>query len=213
MQTDKIRISSNGEGAAAALEEASKFADYVGLDKKSALRIMLLAEETVGMVNAITEDFRADFWIESNRKKVCRIHLVAKTDMNYLKKRELIEASSTGKNAASRGFMGKVREMIENSLYSVDEIGHMQAEYGGIPVFYGSMGMCDDGGTTAMNANIYRWSLENYRQSIDETKDSNEAVREAWDELEKSIVASIADDVQVAVTKDIVEMIIEKKLA
>ena len=39
------------------------------------------------------------------------------------KKRELIDASSDKKNAAYKGFMGKIREMMEEGIYAVDEAG------------------------------------------------------------------------------------------
>ena len=54
MQTDKIMVYSNGTGMEAALKEAEHFAQYQDLDHKSTLRLRLLAEETLGMVKAIT---------------------------------------------------------------------------------------------------------------------------------------------------------------
>ncbi len=39
-----------------------------------------------------------------------------------------------------------------------------------------------------------------------------EDAREAWDELEKSVVAKVADDVKVSILGRVVEMIILKKL-
>ena len=56
------------------------------------------------------------------------------------------------------------------------------------------------------------WSLAKYRQSVDEARASDQDTTEAWDELEKSIVASIADDVRVGVKGDTVELVIEKRL-
>ena len=38
-------------------------------------------------------------------------------------------------------------------------------------------------------------------------------VREAWDELEKSVVSHVADDIKVSIRSGTVEMIIIKKLA
>ena len=52
------------------------------------------------------------------------------------------------------------------------------------------------------------WSLNNYREGLEQADDSDAPVKEAWDELEKSIVASIAKDVVVGVKKDRVEMTI-----
>ena len=70
MQTDKIKISSNGAGMAQALEECDRFAAYTGLDKRSALHVRLLAEEALGMVRGIVGNFQADFWLETAKKKL-----------------------------------------------------------------------------------------------------------------------------------------------
>ncbi|MCR5767082.1 MAG: hypothetical protein K6G45_01155 [Lachnospiraceae bacterium] len=209
MQTDKIKVTSSGSGSTQAIEEAAKFADYVGLDRKASLRLRLLAEEMLGMVTAITEDFSAQFWIESVEDGNCKLHLTARTIMDYAKKRELIDASSDKKNAAAKGIMGKIRQIIENSLYSIDEAGSLSAEYGGTPLMYGEMGMGDPG--ASLEASTYYWSLQKYRSRVAEYGTENDAGKEAWDELEKSIVANIADDVSVAVKGDIVELVITKK--
>ena len=211
MQTDKIRVTGNGGGAKQALDEASKFAAYVGLDNKSALRLRLLAEETLGMIAAITDEFTAEFWIESTKDKICKIHLTARTVMDYVKKQELIKASSDQKNAAAKGFMGKIRQIIENSLYSIDEVGSLQSEYGGAPLMFGEMGMCEPDSAGMMSSATYLWSLEKYKNSVSSRSGSDKAAKEAWDELEKSIVANIADNVSVAVKGDVVELIFEKK--
>ncbi|MCR5728363.1 MAG: hypothetical protein K6G24_12960 [Lachnospiraceae bacterium] len=208
MQTDKIMVSANGTGWSEALEEAGKFSSYIGLDKKAGLRVRLLTEEALGMIEAIAGDFSAEYWIESDKKCKVRLYLKARTDMDFAKKRELIEASSDKKNKASKGFMGKIRQIVENALYSVDEVGALSAEYGGSSLMYGTMGMCDIDPAAPVN---YMWSLENYKSSIENASDTDEAAKEAWDELEKSIVGSIADDVKVGVTGNNVEIIIEKK--
>jgi hypothetical protein len=210
MQTDIITVTNGGVGAKEAVEEASKFAIYTGLDNKSALRVRLLAEETIGMVEALTGEFTADFHIESDKKCAVRICLTIKTPMDFAKKKELIEASSDKKNAAAKGFMGKIRQLIENGLYSIDEVGSLQAEYG--TMTYMNLGMCEMTPGSAIHTVDYMWSLENYRNSMGDAAASGDtAKKEAWDELEKSIVANIADDVRVGVKGNTVEMIIEKR--
>ena len=211
MKTDKIRVSNTGAGMQEALEEASKFASYTELEKKNALRVRLLAEETLGMLNAITGDFNADFWIESDKKCAVRICVEAKTDMDFKKKQDLINASSDKKNAAGKGFMGKIKQIIENGLYSIDEVGSLQAEYGTGAVMYANMGMCEIDPGSAIHSMNYMWSLESYRRSVVSASETDLAVKEAWDELEKSIVASIADDVRVGVSGNKVELTIEKR--
>ena len=208
MQTDKITVMSNGTGFKEAIEEAAKFASYTGLDSKKALRVRLLAEETLGMVEALTGDFTADFWIENDKKCAVRICLTARTAMDYAKKRDLINASSDKKNTAAKGFMGKIRQLFENGLYSIDEVGSLQSQYADMA--YMSMGMCETAPGSALHTVDYMWTLTNYKNSM-ESAEKGQDTEEAWDELEKSIVAKLADDVRVGVHGNTVEMIIEKR--
>ena len=55
------------------------------------------------------------------------------------------------------------------------------------------------------------WSLQGYKESLEDASGEQEGTgksKEAWDELEKSIVANIADDVVVGVKKDRIDMTI-----
>ena len=211
MQTDKIKIKNDGAGMREAIDEAVKFAEYSGLDKKKSLRIRLLTEETLGMIGAITGDFDAEFWIESDKKCAVRICLEARTNMDFKKKQDLIEASSDKKNAAGKGIMGKIRQLIENGLYSIDEVGSLHTDYYGGTLMYASMGMCEVNPGSAINSMNYMWSLESYRNSFDSLSERDAVAEEAWDELEKSIVANIADDIRVGVSGNKVSLVIEKR--
>jgi hypothetical protein len=55
------------------------------------------------------------------------------------------------------------------------------------------------------------WSLRAYTEGIQDGADTDEQKKEAWDELEKSIIANIADDVQIGVMGDRVKMVIYRK--
>jgi hypothetical protein len=57
------------------------------------------------------------------------------------------------------------------------------------------------------------WSLCDYREFLDENGGSSKKVEEEKDELEKSIVASIADDVKVGVKGDNITITVIKKIA
>ena len=59
---------------------------------------------------------------------------------------------------------------------------------------------------------IYTWSMQKYQRGLESMKQDNVEPEEAWDELEKSIVANIADDVLVGIKNNTVELIIKKKL-
>ena len=211
MQTDKIMVSANGAGWEEALSEAAKFSNYVGLDKKASMRVRLMTEEALSLIEAIAGDFTAEYRIESDKKCIVRLYLKVKTDMDFAKRKELIATASDKKNSAARGIMGKIRQVIENCMYSVDEVGALSAEYGGLPLMYGNMGMYETDPAAAINSMNYMWSLENYKDSVEGSVNENEAAKEAWDELERSIIASIADDVKVGVSGNTVELVIEKK--
>ena len=75
-------------------------------------------------------------------------------------------------------------------------------------ITYGWIAFVDgDGSIDAMD---FEWSLLQYRSMVEKEKQQKKA-EEAWDELEKSVVANIADDVRVGVRGDIVEMTIIKR--
>ena len=93
MVTDTINVSSDGSGREEALLETEKLADYISLGSKQRLRFRLLAEETLGLVAAISKDFTARYRAESLETGKCIIHLEADADMDYGKRKEFINES------------------------------------------------------------------------------------------------------------------------
>ncbi|MBP5283023.1 MAG: hypothetical protein J6Z22_11080 [Lachnospiraceae bacterium] len=207
MQTDKIKILAYEMGREKALEEAEKFSNYLEFDHKTALRVRLLVEETFAMVNTITEEFYADFWIEGDTKGLCKIHLNVHTDMDIEKKKNLISASREKKNAAVKGLTGKIWEMIEDHLYMKKE------NFDDMSSSYYTFGFVDSpvspGAPVCMDDVI--WSLDTYRHGVDEAKGKDSGAEDAWDELEKSILANLADDVKVAIRGNDAQITVEKK--
>ena len=209
MVTKKLIVDSSGSGMDEALSTADRFSVSEGLDHRIAMHVHLLAEEAVGMVRAITDEFSALFWLESTDDSRILIHLLAETDMDQEKKQALIDASKSKRNDAARGIMGKIREIVENGMYRMDEVGKLEAQYGGVPLMYSLMGSTDSSYAQSVN---YQWTLGQYRRNVEAARDEDDpAAKEAWDELEKSIVANIADDVRVSVKGSSVELVIEKK--
>ena len=212
MQTDKIRIRNLEVGRDEALEEAEKFSAYVEHDHKNAMRMRLLVEETLGMVGAIAEDFWADFWMEGKKHGKCQIHVVVHTEMDMAKKQELIDASKNKRNDAYKGFTGKIREFIDNSFTMAEEAAIMDGVgYNGANCFV--MGMIDMpiglGAPVVMDG--VTWSLDAYRQGVEGAKGSDREAEEAWDELEKSILAKLADDLRVSIKGNVAEIVVEKR--
>lgn len=206
MQTDKIQILSNGEGIEAALAESEKFAAYMGIEGKPALHLRLLTEELLGMVRAITGDFKAYFWIENQEGGGYRIHLDAETPMNLDKKTELISLSSNGVNNVLGGFMGKIRDMVENGLYYYNKVDQLQLKNG----IYTPVGVTAGITPESTGVDGFVWTMDEYRDRMNSARGSDPDASKAWDELERSIVASIADDVVVSVRKNMVKITISK---
>ncbi len=207
MKTDQITIGSDGTGMEKALAEAERFAEYEKLDRKAAMHIRMLTEETLGMVRAIAHDCKARFWLEGDGRE-CRVCLTAKTRMDTVKREDFMAVSTSGRNEAAKGIMGKIRDLFEMGMESYEYVERMQMEQGLGTLAYGMAGMDPTG---AMSQSVATWSMQQYRNNVNKETSSGRLPKEAWDELEKSIVANIADDVRVGIWKDRVEMTVLAK--
>lgn len=198
-KSDQLYIDSTEEKASAAISVVDEFLSLQNLDRKKAIHLRLLAEEAVGMVKAMTGDFEALFWMEQEDGEY-KVKLTVKTDMDREKKEELLSLSTSGDNTAAKGIMGKIREIIENSLLDLDSALRQQSQYGGNNGYtYVGMGMLEDAPV---------WSLNSYREALEDKSDKDDTDGEAWDELERSIVASLAKDVTIGIKNNLVDMTI-----
>ena len=215
MKTDKITVTNAGEGMVEAVEQAGAAAAYRGLTVKEAVHLRLLSEEMLGMFRQITGKAEAVFWIESERKHF-ELHLAAHKIVTGEMRKELLSVSSSGKNAAAVGVMGKLRVIFERAFY--DAAGG--AEPSSYSAYY-MQGLMFPAGPDAMdpmafalnaslNAKIANWSMQKYKATVAQEKSEDAAAQEEWDELEKSIVANIADEVTVAIRGGEVEMTVYK---
>ena len=203
MAANKIKISNTGENMNAALDLTEKTAKSMGLSSRDTLRLRLLAEEMMSMVRAITGSFTAEYWLE-HEGTTCKLMLSAKSELDYGKRSEFLSVSTTGKNTAKTGIMEKIRGIFEAGLYGMEQSFAAQSEYGVGMYSAGMMGAVDAGMTEA----IYAWSMQKYRNEVESKRTE---YPEVWDELEKSIIANLADEVSVGVTKNCVELTVQKK--
>jgi hypothetical protein len=193
MKSNICELSQNTAALSAILEEAEKTAVYVALDKKQSGRLRLLAEELVGMLPELLHFSTGEFWIEANGKSFELHTALSPNDMmTYELREKLLALSSSGKNAAATGIMAKIR---------------LAAEF--MMIDYSQTAMANEGFYLSgidHNQTFYAaaWSLNLYRE---QTKAEQ---GEPWDELERSIVANIADDVLVGVDGKKVEIIVKK---
>jgi hypothetical protein len=198
-------VDSNNLSDESIYEKADDLISELELPKKSALHLKLLFEETVGMLKELTADYHAAIWFEKYKHECC-IKLTGKTQMDQDKKEGLLGMASNEGNSLARGFMGKIGDIIENGLLNYSNVMKLQQQYGGGMVNYGTMGMYS--GVEGMADSGIMWSLYEYKGALKEGNADSEATREAWDELEKSIVASVAKDVLVGVKGNRLDMTI-----
>lgn len=186
------------------LEETEKISKYNELGDKESLRLRLLTEELLTLIPHFLDYCEGKLWLENDGMEYS-IHVsLTSTISTYEAKNKLLTISTTGKNAAYVGIMGKIRGAVEYMLG-----GYTDASLDGIE-FYDGDNISDFylAGTATNPLYSSMWSLDNYRQEIEEDKKSKE---NEWDELEKSIIANLADDVTIGIKGDIVDMIVTKK--
>lgn len=172
------------------LAETEKVTKYNGLSQRNALVLRLLAEELVGMLPALVSRFDGVFWVE-NEGDSYELHVnLFVEQMDALKRDELIRFSSNNKNVAAVGITGKICAVFDYMTMGGDELGmvFLAGKYGYAPSLDCSS----------------LWSLRSYRDTVapEET--------ERWDELEKSIIAKLSDDVLVGVRGKKVSIVIKK---
>ena len=185
--------------------KAEELIDELELSPKDAIHMKLLFEETVGMLKALTADYHAAIWFEKYKHECC-IRVTGKTEMSQDKKEGLLDMASDKNNTLVKGFMDKVADVIENGLLNYNNVMKLQQEYGGGAVNYGTMGMYN--GIEGMADAGIMWSLYEYKDSLKDAMGEEEQAKAAWDELEKSIVASLAKDVLVGVKGNRLDMTI-----
>lgn len=194
MKTDVITVTNADDQIEKALILAEKTAAYKELSHKDALTLRLLTEEMMSMLRSITGDIEGKFWIEDEDKNF-QLVLEAESDLSYDQRIKLVAASTSGKNEAAKGIMGKIRAFFEPEE--------------GFPIYIEPVWETPGGLDSDLS-----WSLGLYREQIMESmKDKREGAEEAWDELEKSVVSKLADDVKVSIRNYTVKLMIFKKIA
>lgn len=199
MKSNVCKLEKGTSALDAILHESQKVASYNSFTNKQTLQLRLLCEELDGMLPKLIDNYEGEFWIEYENN-VCKITTNIKlAELTTSKKKELINLSKSKKNAASVGIVGKIRSAIEDFFldeknfqnYNISSsFYHLSNDYG-VGVDYS-----------------YLWSLSQYKNSVQQ-----EEKQESWDELEKSIIASLADDVIVGVKGKQASIVVIKKFA
>ena len=199
MKSNVCKIENVTRDLPAILRESEKVAEYNGFTHKQSLQLRLLCEEIAGMLPNMVDEFDGKFFIEYSDGE-CKINVSVKIpEFNTEKKSELIGFSKNKNNAAAVGIVGKIRSSIENFFLSEDNRAVFDHSFG---AYYLSTGYGDGADYS------YMWSLEQYKGSV-----RKEEKGEAWDELEKSVIASVADDVIVGVRGKRADITVIKKFS
>ncbi len=205
MNTDVIEIRGDLSGSEAALQTAERFLSYNNIKGRDAVHIRLLTEEALSLVNGVMDDLNAKLCIESEKTDsglLCRIRLTADQGADERQESRIKSVSTSGKNESARGVLGKLRELVRRSS---QRSGYADEVQGGSWI---GMGMHRDEISYVSDYYDGYWSLDSYRKQIE----SKPRESEEWDELEKSIIANLADDVKVYFKSGSTEILIEKLL-
>lgn len=195
MKSNVCKIEKGNKDLEAIFKESEKVAEYNGLTHKQTLQLRLLCEEIDGMLPNIIDDFEGNLWIDFE-DGVCKVNVsiqMPKFDVD--KKEELIDIAKNKKNASAVGILGRIRSVVEDFFLDEDVLLACAVSSGSFNVSGG------------MDYSSY-WSLAQYKETV--KKENNEV---AWDELEKSVISSVADDVIVGVKGKKVDIVIVKKFA
>ena len=199
MKSNVCKIENGTKDLDAILNESERVAAYNGLTHKQTLQLRLLCEEVDGMLPSIIDDFDGELWIDYN-DGVCKIYVsVEIKEITSAKKEEMIKVAKNKKNASAKGIVGKIRSAIEDVFLDKE----LQEAY---VISANAIHFSSGYGTDVVYP--YYWSLEQYREVIGKDKPEEE-----WAELEKSVIASLADDVIVGVKGRHAHIEIIKKFA
>ncbi len=125
MKSDIILIDNQGNGFAEAVEETKKVAAYTELEPKRTTRLQLMTEEMLSLARSVTGEMQASFWLENEGNRF-DLHLATKTVMDKEKRYLLLSSASSRKNEAAKGFLGKLRDKLEEAMAS--EVDHSEEE-------------------------------------------------------------------------------------
>lgn len=190
MKSNKVRISGKKANFESILEETQAFAYNEDLPDKASLQLQLLAEEIVSLMRAISFDYEGTYMVSGENGKY-ELTVEGETLINPKRKKDLMSIAT--KQKPSTGVLNRIKNIFEGFMTFTEEaapsgdtanIMYMTTEIGDMQAF------------NVLQAQS--WSLKSYRQQVEESLD-DEDMKAGWEELERSIIANLADDVTVEI--------------
>ena len=111
LRTNTVHMEPGESGLEKATQLARSFAERQHLNKRAAMQLELMTEESLGFVKQITDHTARDFWIEGTGSTY-RLHISFDAKVGGEEYKKLINISSSGRNAADNGLSGKIWEAV-----------------------------------------------------------------------------------------------------
>ena len=176
-----------------------EFAEKNGITGKEYYHLGLLTEEVLGMANQILHMYDGELRVEST---AAGYEIILEAAVHEK------DGGKTVPAASPEGFMAKIAEMM-NCSYVFENILEMPDDLAGMLPDYMSYGIREEKEAQAWAG---RWSLSAYRDNLRNRREENPKAEPALDELEKSIVAHLADEVTIGIHGHRIRLVISKDI-
>ncbi len=197
MKAIKLWISNTVRRNSDVNEILREFAESNGITGNDSLHLFLLTEETLGMAGQMLQVYDGELRLE---KTAAGYEIILEADVHEK------DGGKAAPAASPQGFMAKIAEMM-NCSFMFENIMEMPEELAGMLPDYMSYGMREE---KTMCAWAGRWSLSSYRHNIRRQQEEDQGADLALDELEKSIVAHLADEVTIGIHGHRIRLVISK---
>ena len=199
MTTVNLWISDAVRRNSDANEIMREFAEKNGITGKEYYHLGLLTEEVLGMANQILHMYDGELRVEST---AAGYEIILEAAVHEK------DGGKAVPTASPEGFMAKIAEMM-NCSYVFENILEMPEDLAGMLPDYMSYGIREEKEAQAWAG---RWSLSAYRDNLRNRREENPKAEPALDELEKSIVAHLADEVTIGIHGHRIRLAISKNV-
>lgn len=196
MRSNIYKIDRGGFGLSTIVREAGKWAELARLDTRQSLELRLLTEEVFEMLTKLICAYQGCLWFESDDNSY-QLRATVASDIGIDPSGKAITPPDPQKSTV-KGMMGKIKSVADGMLLQMATPGASAA-----------MPDCSSSFYMAMACRNNVWTLSGYINEIKAALKRNQG-KEEWDELEKSLIVKLADDVTVEKKNHYVEITVKK---